>query len=91
MIFTLLLEAFSIAADTLMDWRYMSWSSIKDTSGVTTSVRPGHQAHTLELRDKETNNSCWLTGANVSQDSRTLRTVLIKGSLLYGHHLSMSK
>lgn len=41
---TLLLEEFSMAADTLMDCRDMTWSSIRDTRGVTTSVRPNQQA-----------------------------------------------
>lgn len=45
-VITLLLEALSMAADTSMDFRYMIWSSIRDTRGVTTSVKPDTHAHT---------------------------------------------
>lgn len=36
----MLLEAFSMAADTLVAFRYITWSSIRDTRGVTTRVKP---------------------------------------------------
>lgn len=48
-VFTLLLEAFSMAADTLMDCRYRTWSSIRDTRGVTTSVTPNQPAHMRDV------------------------------------------
>lgn len=38
--FTLLLDAFTMTAGKFFDFKYMIWSSIRDTKGVTTRVKP---------------------------------------------------
>lgn len=45
LVVTLLLEAFNITADTPTDFRYMTWSSIRDTKGVMTRVKPRRNTH----------------------------------------------
>lgn len=44
---TLPLDAFSMTAGTLMEFKYMIWSSIRDTRGQTTSVKPNTQTQSV--------------------------------------------